>query len=130
VNLVDSSVWIDYFAARDTRQVSILSNLITSDVIVLGDLILVEVLQGMRAGPQLRLAQAIFSPLQRKALCSPDLAPIAADNYRLLRQRGFTVRGTIDVIIATWCIENKIALLHSDRDFEVFESELGLVCTK
>ena len=71
-----------------------------------------------------------FAQKAGASLWQDDLAPIAADNYRLLRPRGFTVRGTIDVIIATWCIENKIALLHSDRDFEVFESELGLVCTK
>ncbi len=125
--LVDSSVWIDYFAARDTPQVRALTRLSVENEIVLGDLILVEVLQGIRPGPDLRLAEAIFAPLERLALCDPDLAVTAAVNYRLLRQNGVTVRGTIDVIIATWCLDRKVPLLHSDRDFLAMENMLGLL---
>ncbi len=44
----------------------------------------------------------------------------------LLRKRGITVRKTIDSIIATYCIENQISLLHSDKDFMPFAQHLGL----
>jgi len=49
-----------------------------------------------------------------------------AENYRTLRKKGITVRKTIDVIIATNCIEQGFSLLHSDRDFEAFVAYLGL----
>ena len=95
--------------------------------ILLGDLILVEVLQGVRAGPQERLISALFAPLPTEALCGTEIALKAAANYRALRRAGVTVRGTIDVIVATWCIENRVPLLHNDRDFEPMEQRLGLV---
>ena len=55
-----------------------------------------------------------------------DLAVAAAQNYRLLRQRGYTVRKTIDCLIATFCIEAEHGLLHRDHDFDPFEKHLGL----
>ncbi len=54
------------------------------------------------------------------------LAVEAAVNYRLLRQRGFTVRKTIDLIIGTFCIERGHELLHDDRDFDPMVRYLGL----
>lgn len=59
-------------------------------------------------------------------LCGPDVAIRAAANYRLRRSRGITVRGTIDVIIATWCIENDVAIIHNARDMRIMEEQLGL----
>ncbi len=55
-----------------------------------------------------------------------ELATSAALNYRTLRARGFTIRRTLDCLIATFCLTNQHALLHSDRDFDPFERELGL----
>ena len=49
----------------------------------------------------------------------------SAQNYRFLRQRGITIRKTIHCLIATFCIEANLALLHSDRDFDPFETHLG-----
>lgn len=60
------------------------------------------------------------------SLLGPNIAVRAAANYRLLRSRGITVRGTIDVIIATWCIENDVAIIHNDRDMRIMEEQLGL----
>jgi len=54
-----------------------------------------------------------------------DMAIAAAQNYRALRKKGVTVRKSIDVLIATWCIENKVPLLHADQDFDVMVG-LGL----
>ena len=55
-----------------------------------------------------------------------EIALASADYYQLLRQRGITVRKTIDVLIATFCIRNDHSLLHNDRDFDVFVDVLGL----
>lgn len=59
-------------------------------------------------------------------MLGPEIAVKAATNYRRLRERGVTVRKTIDTIIATFCIEYGHQLLHQDRDFFYFEKHLGL----
>ncbi len=124
--VVDTSVWIDYFANRASKETELLEQLTGDSEIILGDLVLVEVLQGLKDGPHLKLVQAVLSPLSVKSLCGPEIAPIAAANYRKLRQNGITIRGAIDVIIATWCIENGAMLLHNDRDFAMMEKVIGL----
>lgn len=125
--LPDTSVWIDFLAERYTPQVRTLTEAIWQGDAVPGDLVVVEVLQGVRTPAQLRRIEAAFGQVGITALCGPAIAPKAAANYRALRQRGVTIRGTIDVIIATWCIENAVTLLHDDRDFDAMEQHLGLV---
>ena len=55
-----------------------------------------------------------------------ELAIKAADNFRTLRKRGVTVRKTVDMIIATCCIDKRLVLLYSDRDFEPCRKHLSL----
>lgn len=124
--LCDSSVWIDYFAGRGTLQTDKLDAHLSAELVYCGDLIMVEVLQGIRKAGDLSIVSSGFAQLEKVTLCGPQIAPIAAANYRSLRQRGITVRGTIDVIIATWCAENDVPLLHNDRDFAVLEAAMGL----
>jgi len=87
---------------------------------------LCEVVQGLRSDAE--RSAALRELLQFQALDMVGLrnALAAADNYRALRQIGVTVRGTIDYLIATYCIENRLPLLHNDRDFDPFEEHLGL----
>lgn len=59
-------------------------------------------------------------------LVGRDIAIKGARNFRILRSRGVTVRKTIDTLIATYCIEHKLSLLYSDKDFDPFVSHLGL----
>ena len=125
--LVDSSVWIDYFSTgRSTPQTEHLERLVSTTPVVVGDLILAEVLQGFRNDSDYKTARSLLEDFERVALSSVDIAIKSADNYRLLRKKGLTVRKTIDCLIATYCIENKISLLHSDRDFDAFVKHLGL----
>jgi predicted nucleic acid-binding protein len=124
--LVDSSVWIDQINQAATAQVQRLRELLPEGPLLIGDLILCEVLQGFRSEAQARLVQRSLSRFEIVSLCSPDLAVRAADNYRMLRQQGITIRKTVDLIIGTFCIERGHALLHSDRDFEPMERFLGL----
>lgn len=124
--LVDSSVWIDYFNGRDTPQTSRLDGLLGLELLGIGDLILTEVLQGFREDRDYQTAKRLLTSLTVFELLGTEVAIKSADNFRSLRKRGITVRKTIDVIIATFCIEYQHSLLFSDKDFLPFVEHLGL----
>lgn len=124
--LVDTSVWIDYFRGTETRQVSLLDDLLAKDRIIIGDLIITELMQGFRYQRELNAISEVVELLEYRDLVGREIAEKSAENYRYLRKRGATVRKTIDVIIGTFCIENGIYLLYDDRDFTQMESHLGL----
>jgi predicted nucleic acid-binding protein len=126
VILVDSSVWIDYFRSADTPQVAFLDSVLGRTPLAVGDLIAAEVLQGVHDDKQFKRVKNVFDAFIRVDLCGYDLALKAAENYRVLRARGVTVRKTIDAVIATRCIQDGLTLLHSDRDFAPFAQHLGL----
>ena len=125
--MVDSSVWIDFLGEEFTPEVSELALHIKHNEVLMGDLILTEVLQGIRSDREFSTVRRSLSVLEIKRLVTPELAIKSAQNYRYLRKLGITVRKTVDCLIATWCIENDIPILHSDKDFEPFEQHLGLV---
>ena len=125
--LVDSSVWIDFFNGADTPQVTLLDNKLGDTPILVGDLILTEVLQGFKSNKDFEMAKQALERFQLREMVGKDIALRSAENYRRLRKSGITVRKTIDVVIATFCIENSVALLHSDRDFDPMEDILGLM---
>ena len=124
--LVDSSVWIDLLNNIVTEPVARLRALIPTNPILVGDLILCEVLQGLRTEAQAKLVERSLARFEAVSLLDPDLAVKAAANYRFLRRQGITVRRTIDLIIGTFCVERGHALLHDDRDFQPMERLLGL----
>ena len=124
--MVDSSVWIDYFNGHQTDASDFLDNSLGSKNLVIGDLILTEVLQGFKSEKDFNQGKRLLTSLDVHSLLSSDLAITSARNFRYFRRKGITVRKTIDVIIATYCIENDMALLHSDRDFLPFAEHLGL----
>ena len=124
--LVDSSVWIDHLRNAVTRPVSRLRSLISREELLVGDLILCEILQGLRTDTEARLVEEALREFEVVSLVGPELAVKAAANYRFLRNRGFTIRRTIDLIIGTFCIERGHYLLHGDRDFAPMAQYLGL----
>jgi predicted nucleic acid-binding protein len=126
VIVVDSSVWIDFFNGVSTPEVERLDALLGTSPVAIGDLILVEVLQGFREDRDARTAKELFGALPLLTMLGAPNAYKAAENYRLLRSRGITVRKTIDGIIATACIEASLPLLFSDRDFLPYVEHLGL----
>ena len=128
--LVDSSVWIDYFNGRATRQTDLLDVLLEQEPILMGDIILTEVLQGFRTEKDFRKAEQLLSGLPYFDMLGRELAIKSARNYRRLRRQGVTVRKTIDVMIATFCIEHDFQLLHDDRDFDAMADVLGLKVVK
>jgi len=128
VILVDTSVWIDYFRGIATPQSQRLDALLGDEPVLMGDLVLAEVLRGFVRDLDFHRAFKRLATLEVIELGGREIAVQAARNARSLRALGFTVRGTIDAIIATRCIEDDLVLLHSDRDFEPFEQHLGLRC--
>ena len=123
--LVDSSVWIDLLNNVVTDPVRRLRELIPTTPLLIGDLILLEVLEGFRNEAQAKLVERSLRRFEAVALLDPDLAVKAAAIYRFLRRRRITIRKTIDLVIGALCIERGHALLHSDRDFEPMERLLG-----
>jgi predicted nucleic acid-binding protein len=124
--LVDSSVWIDYFRGAATPQTDRLESLLGTEPLAIGDLILVEVLQGFSTDRDFNLAKKLLATLTPIDIGGRDIAIRAAGNYRTLRALGVTPRKTIDTVIATRCIVSGLALLHSDREFQPFVTHLGL----
>jgi len=126
VILVDSSVWIDYFNGTETLATKKLDNLLGVQPLCTGDLILAEVLQGFRLDQDYQAAKTLLCSLPVYAILGATLSLKSAENFRKLRKQGITIRKTIDTMIATFCIENELPLLHSDKDFQPFQQFLGL----
>ena len=124
--LVDSSVWIDYFNGVGTRASDFLDAELGSQPVLVGELILSEVLQGFRSDREYSLAKNALLGFSVVELGGKRNALRAAESFRALRKRGITPRGTLDCLIAAFCIEQDIPLLHSDKDFLPFQRYLGL----
>ena len=124
--LADTSVWIDYFNGNENKYTDALDAHLDSDTVAMGDLIFLEILQGFRNDKDYKLAKAALQSLGQYEMLNRHIALQCADNYRQLRKMGITIRRTTDVIIATFCIENKLPLLFSDRDFIPFVDHLKM----
>lgn len=124
--LVDTSVWIDYFNGIDSPQTDQLDVSITEGSVVIGDLIFLEILQGIRNDKDYLVTKRSLLTLEQFEMLGKNRVGKCANNYRVLRKKGITIRKTADVIIATFCIENRLPLLFLDRDFIPFVDHLGL----
>ena len=124
--IVDTTVWVDYLRGVESREALYLEAELGREPFGVLDIILCEVLQGIR---EESAVQQVQSELKRCVIFQSggeELAIAAAKNYRTLKKRGFTVRKTIDCWIATFCLQHGLSLLHRDRDFNSFEQILGL----
>jgi predicted nucleic acid-binding protein len=128
VIVVDSSVWIANLRGQDSHAVRRLRALVETDddQLLVGDLILLEVLQGARDDAHAARIERALRRFPVAPMLNEVIAVSAAAGYRLLRARGVTVRKTIDMIIGTFCVAGGHALLHEDRDFDPMERHLGL----
>jgi predicted nucleic acid-binding protein len=126
VILVDSSVWIDHFRDVASDPVLRLRALIDREVLLVGDLVLCEVLQGGRSAIEAETSRGVAAGIRVRRLGRSPACNYRRANYRSLRSRGVTVRTTVDLFIGTFCIERGHALLHNDRDFAPMERYLGL----
>jgi predicted nucleic acid-binding protein len=124
--IIDTTIWIDYFNGTRTLHTDWLDFQLARQRLGLTDLILYEVLQGVRDDGQWQKLRRDLLKFEVFETGGIDLATAAAQNYRTLRRQGLTIRATIDSLIATFCLQNDYALLHNDRDYDAFEQALGL----
>lgn len=118
--LIDSSVWIDYFNGVYNQKTDFLYSNLGKEEFIIGDLIYTEVLQGFSDESSYRKAKELLDVFPFKNIGGKEIVLSSANNYRILRKKGVTIRKTVDVFIATFCIENNISLLQNDKDFEPF----------
>jgi predicted nucleic acid-binding protein len=124
--IVDTTVWIDYLGGNSNPETEWLDREMPLQRIGLTDIILCEVLQGIRDPGEFRRIRDRLLTFDVFATGGAENAIATAANYRTLRQHGYTVRKTIDCWIATFCLTSSNQLLHRDRDFDRFEKVLGL----
>jgi predicted nucleic acid-binding protein len=123
--VVDSSAWIDFLNGRSASHVAALRAALGETEIIIGDLMLCEVLQGIDGERAARRVEALLRRFEIVPMAGEAIA--AARNFRILRRKGVTVRKTIDLLIGTWCIANRRPLLHNDSDFRPMARHLGLI---
>ena len=124
--VVDTSVWIAHFRNEPSAAVAKLRAIANPDDIVVGDLILLECLQGARDEAHASRMEAALRVFQIENMLGDQAAVETARLYRALRGLGLTLRKTIDVIVGAFCIRRGYQLLHQDRDFEPMHTHLGL----
>jgi predicted nucleic acid-binding protein len=127
VIVVDSSVWIDFLNGRDVPHVRRLRAIFGMGELIVGDLMLCEVLQGLDSERDARMVEALLRRFEIVPMAGEVVAIAAARNFRFLRGQGITIRKTIDLLIGSWCIENRRPLLHNDNDFRPMARHLGLI---
>lgn len=125
--LVDSSIWIDFFNDNNVEKVDTLVEYLSRGKVISADLVVTEVLQGFREDNDFLTAVEIFNSIPCQSVLGKEIALKSAENFRLLRKKGITIRKTVDMILATYCIEHQLPLLQNDRDFEMIASELDLI---
>jgi len=124
--LVDSSVWINYFNGVINPKTDLLDKLLDEELIAIGDLIYTEVLQGFKKEKDFKRAQKLFDGILFFKMLGKDQSVSTIRNFRFLRSKGITIRKTIDMIIATFCMDNNLQLLHDDKDFNLISENLML----
>jgi predicted nucleic acid-binding protein len=130
VVLVDTSVWVDYFDQNVLWQSSVLDKLLLDDQVLMCDIIYTEVLQGFRKDKDFYLVQSILDNLPFVAMVGKELAFTTAKNYRQLRKNSLDIHNKHYMLIATYCVKNKIFLLHNNNDFNIIKKQLDLKTLK
>lgn len=125
--MVDTSVWIDFFNGQENPHTTRLDDLLSHEIVLIGDIILAEILQGFKSDFQFNEAKKALDSLTCLSICNKEMAIKSAENYRFLRGKGVTVRKTTDMLIGTFCIEHHLPLLFSDRDFQPLADFLDLI---
>lgn len=128
--VVDTSAWIDYVNGIEGFHTQLIDYELEHSRIITGDIIITEFLQGFKSQKDFNRAKEMMELLEYHDFLGKDIAIKAANNFRILRKNGVTIRKTIDVIIATFCIENDYELIHNDKDFNAMEEILGLKIKK
>lgn len=125
--LVDTSVWIDFFHARDSAEVRLLVGAIADgEPIEIPGIVLVEILSGLRSDAEAARIAHLLEAFDVLPEADRGDCLEAARIFRACRSRGYTIRSTVDCVIAQGCLRHDLALLTKDRDFRAIAECTGL----
>ena len=124
--LVDTSIWIDFFNGQFDTYIEKFENIIKKEIILIGDLIRIEILQGFKSDKDYEVAKNLLYEYEQVSLVSNETSELSISMYRDLRHKGITIKKTIDTIIASYCILNEIPLLTKDKDFLYYSEYFNL----
>ena len=124
--LVDTSVWINYLNGINSIECDALDGALDEGTVAIGDIVFLEILQGFKNDSDYNKTRIQLSQFDQYELFGQHMIEKCASNFRYLRKKGITIRSTTDVIIATYCIDNNLPLLFSDKDFLPFVEHLNL----
>ena len=124
--IVDTSAWIEYFKGGVPRVVDKVDQCLERDLVGIGDLVYCEIMQGIRSARERNRVSTLLLSLPQFDMVGFSIAEKSAANYRLLRSKGVTIGKTIDVLIGTFCAENKLRIVHCDSDFDLMAKHIGL----
>jgi len=128
--LVDTTVWIDFFAGRPRPHVATLEQLLwTGEDICISGIVLTEVLQGIRSDSEYTKTRNYFESLVFLPMAHATFLR-SSQMYRALRKKGITIRAPVDCMIASVAIEHRVPLLHNDRDFDKIARHTNLEVVK
>ena len=128
--LVDTTVWIDFFAGRPRPHVATLEQLLqTGEDICICGIVLAEVFQGIRSDSEYTKTEDYFESLVFLPMIHAKFLR-SSQMYRALRKKGLTIRTPLDCMIASVAIEHRVPLLHNDRDFDKIANHTNLEVVK
>ncbi|MGA1796872.1 MAG: PIN domain nuclease [bacterium] len=118
--LVDTSIFIDFFKKIRNKGVEKFSDILSRNIPYgINTYIYQELLQGTASERDYTLLKRyldtqVFYELHNGRESFAEAAMI----YFKCRRAGFTIRSTIDCLIVQTAVENNVALLHNDSDFD------------
>lgn len=129
--LVDTSIWIDFLRGVDSKERRMLHKLIEGEEEVsITGIILTEILQGVKEAKKFHTARKYlleFPIYEPRGIATYMEAALI---YKECRNKGKTIRSTIDCIISAICLENDLSIFHKDRDYDIIHECLGLKVLK
>jgi predicted nucleic acid-binding protein len=123
--LFDTSVWIDFFAGRNSKEVELLTHLLEEDISVFTcPVIIQEILQGIKNENTFQQIKESLLALPVLTVNPTEAAIGAAQIYRQLRKKGITIQKSNDCLIAFYALKNGAEVIHCDRDFDLIFKNL------
>ncbi|MCI0449434.1 MAG: PIN domain nuclease [Chlorobi bacterium] len=125
--LADTSVWVNFFRDKSNRETEILTNaLYTNEPFFICPVILMEILQGVKKDSDYFTLKEMMLSMEMLEIEHIESAIGAAELYRNLRKKGFTIKKSNDCLIAYYSLYFNIPLLHNDSDFDLIAKHTAL----
>jgi predicted nucleic acid-binding protein len=125
--MFDTSVWIDFLKGKMNPQTDYFNEALKNDDIASCPVVFQELLQGAKEDAVYNKLYQLLYLSSNQLINEPYQASVGAANiYRTLRAKGITIRKPNDCLIAWYCLENDLDLVHNDIDFDVIAQHFPL----